>query len=69
MGFGSKSVTSGLELEFSLLCYLNIMFYFFLFLTKDLSILLIKDHEHKALTSQNIKLCKIITTCYEVTKS
>jgi hypothetical protein len=36
--------------------------------TKDLSILLIKEHEYKAITSQNIKLCKIIaTSCYEVT--
>jgi len=34
--------------------------------TKDLIILLIK--EYKAITSQNIKLCKIIaTSCYEVT--
>jgi hypothetical protein len=35
---------------------------------KDLSISLIKDYKHKTLTSQSIKLCKIITTCYEVTK-
>jgi len=42
---------------------------FFFFWTKDLSISLIKDHEHKTLTSQSIKFCKIIAICYEVTKS
>jgi hypothetical protein len=36
-----------------------------IFLTKDLSILLIKNHEHKAFTSQIIKFCKIITIWYE----
>jgi hypothetical protein len=36
---------------------------------KDLSVLLIKDHEYKALTSQSIKFYKIIATCYEVTNS
>jgi hypothetical protein len=32
-----------------------------------MSILLIKNHEHKALTSQSIKLYKILATCYAVT--
>jgi hypothetical protein len=40
---------------------------FVFFLKKDMNILLIKDHEHKAFTSQNIKLCKIVATCYEIT--
>jgi hypothetical protein len=39
-------------------------FFFFLFfsfvLTKDLSILLIKDHEHKIFTSQSIKALTLI---------
>jgi hypothetical protein len=39
------------------------------FKTKDLGILLIKNYKYKVLTLQNIKLYKIITTCYEVTKS
>jgi hypothetical protein len=39
---------------------------FSFFLMKDLSILLIRDHEYKTLTPQNIKFCKIIVTCYEV---
>jgi hypothetical protein len=43
-------------------------FFLFLFLTKYLSISLIKDHEHKTLTLQNIKFCKIIAICYKVTK-
>jgi len=34
---------------------------------KDLSISFIKNYKYKALTSQNIKFCKIIVTCYEVT--
>jgi len=34
--------------------------------SKYLSILLIKDHEHKILTSQSIKFCKIIVICYKV---
>jgi hypothetical protein len=41
----------------------------FFFLSQGLSISLIKDHEHKALTLQSISLCKIIATCYEVTYS
>jgi hypothetical protein len=45
-----------------------IIFYFLFFIfTKKLSILLIKNHEQNALTSQSIKLCKIIAACYEVT--
>jgi hypothetical protein len=40
---------------------------FFFFLMIYLSILMVKDYEHKALTSQNIKLCKIIATGYKVT--
>jgi hypothetical protein len=39
--------------------------YIIFFLTKDLSISLIKYH--KALTSQSINIYKIIVTCYEVT--
>jgi hypothetical protein len=35
---------------------------------KYISISLIKDYEHKTSTSQNVKLCKIIATCYEVIK-
>jgi hypothetical protein len=40
---------------------------FFFFLTKYMNISLIEDHEHKAFTSQSIKLCQIIATCYDVT--
>jgi hypothetical protein len=36
----------------------------FYFLMKDLGISLIKDHKHKTLISQSIKLCKIIGTWY-----
>jgi len=38
----------------------------FTFFTKYLSISLIKNHEYKALTSQIIKLCKIIVTSYDI---
>jgi len=41
--------------------------FFFFFLMIYLSILMVKDYEHKALASQNIKLCKIIATGYKVT--
>jgi hypothetical protein len=42
--------------------------FFFFFLTKYLSISLIRNHEHKTLTLQNIKFYKIIVICYKVTK-
>jgi hypothetical protein len=41
--------------------------YVFFFFKEDFRILLIKNYEHKVLTSQSIKFCKIIATCYEVT--
>jgi hypothetical protein len=44
----------------------------FIFFSKNMMISLIKNYkraEQKVITSQSIKLCKIIVTCYEIIKS
>jgi hypothetical protein len=43
--------------------------YLLLFLMKNMSISFIIDHEHKSITQQSIKTCKIIAICYKVIKS